>query len=346
MVLKGAIIGFGHIAANGHVPAYKNCSDVEIYAVCDSCVERRSINERLLNGSRFYTSIQELFDKEPVDFVDVATPPAMHSGFILEALSRKKHVLCEKPLVLGSKELVQIREKIEESHCQVVTVHNWRYSPIMQEISRVVRGGRLGKPLEVEYLVTRVKPSIAVSSGDDENNWRLDPKVAGGGILVDHGWHAFYLVNEWVGEQPVALECRLENRKFHQIPVEDTAEVLLIYPSGARARLFFTWAGKRRENVVKIRGELGSLICPDRSIQVENGSGSCSVKFEEALSEGSHHPDWYSGVLEEFLREVREESFAGRNFKEAASCLNILEHCKKAHKQGRRVDILPIFQEN
>ncbi|NPA95038.1 MAG: Gfo/Idh/MocA family oxidoreductase [Thermodesulfobacteria bacterium] len=337
MALKGAIIGFGHIAANGHVPAFKSCKEVEICAVCDSCVDRSRLNSELLDGSRFYTSVEELFQQEPIDFVDVATPPASHAKFIIEALSRGKHVLCEKPLVLSTEDLASIKEAMEGNGCCVVTVHNWRYSPIMQEISSTVRGGSLGEIRHIEYLVERVKPSVAVGDNGDGNNWRLDPSVAGGGILVDHGWHAFYLVNEWMGQEPKALECRLENRKFMDIPVEDTAEVKLFYPSGATARLFFTWAGEKRDNSVFIQGENGKLSCLDDRIDVETDENDYSIRFDEGLSAGSHHPEWYFGVVEEFLSEVKNGS--RRNFAEAATCLNILEGCKRSNASTGQVTL-------
>lgn len=342
MALKGAIIGFGHIAANGHVPAYKECKDVEICAVCDSCLERKDLNKRLLDGSRFYTSAEELLKKEPIDFVDVSTPPAMHARFVKEALSREKHVLCEKPLVLNSNELLEIGSLIDATGRCVVTVHNWRYSPIIQEISRAVKKGSLGNIEEISYQVIRVKPSIAVSDNGNGNNWRLDPKVAGGGILVDHGWHAFYLVNEWMGQNPVEVECRLENRKFDKIPVEDTAEVVLFYPSGAKARLFFTWAGDKRDNTIVIKGTDGTLRCLDDCIKVDSKKDSFNIQFAEGLSKGSHHPEWYYGVLREFIDEVTDPGRFGRNFKEASSCLTILEGCKKANELNERVRLEPL----
>ncbi len=340
MALKGAIIGFGHIAANGHVPAFKSCKEVEICAVCDSCQDRGQLNRKLLEGSRFYTSVDELFQQEPIDFVDVATPPASHAKFIIEALSRGKHVLCEKPLVLTARDLLAIKDVMEGNGCCVVTVHNWRYSPIMQEISGLVKGGRLGRVQHIEYLVERVQPSVAVGGNGNGDNWRLDPRVAGGGILVDHGWHAFYMVNEWMGQEPSSLKCSLENRKFNDIPVEDTAEVKLFYPSGATARLFFTWAGNKRNNSIIIQGEKGTLSCLDDRIVVETPETTYSIRFEEGLSHGSHHPEWYSGVVEEFLKEVSQRS--RRNFSEAASCLNILEHCKAANATGEMVKIRPL----
>ena len=45
---------------------------------------------------------------------------------------------------------------------------------------------------------SELDPSITT----DARNWRLDPDKAGGGILVDHGWHAFYLVIDWMGADP------------------------------------------------------------------------------------------------------------------------------------------------
>ncbi len=332
MALRGAIIGFGHIAANGHVPAYQGCKEIEICAVCDSCLDRRELNQRLLSESRFYTSVEELFENEPIDFVDVSTPPAMHAKFIKEALSRNKHVLCEKPLVLNSAELMEIYGLMKTTDCRVVTVHNWRYSPIMQEISKIVKSGMLGPITNIKYEVLRVQPSIAVGGNDnDAGNWRLDPSVAGGGILVDHGWHAFYLVNEWMGRSPNTVECRLENRKFIDMPVEDTAEITLFYPSGAQTDLLFTWAGKRRNNTIVIKGEQGTLSCLDDHIIVDCQQGSYTIRFDQGLSEGSHHPEWYSGVLREFIEEVTAAKRPGMNFKEAALCLTILEGCKRAH---------------
>ncbi len=345
MELKGAIIGFGHIAANGHVPAYKSCKNIRICAVCDKCTDRIKVHRRLLEGSRFYTSVDDLFEKEDLDFVDVATPPGLHAPFIIDALNKGKHVLCEKPLVLTSADLIKIRQVMETKGCCVVTVHNWRYSVIMQEISQVVESKALGNIEEIEYVVTRVQPSIAVGGNGNGGNWRLDPQVAGGGILVDHGWHAFYLVNQWMGQEPVSVECRLENRKFKDMAVEDTAEVFLYYPSGAKARLFFTWAGDKRDNFISIRGDLATLSCPDDKVVVQGNGSSFSKRFKEGLSKGSHHPEWYGGVVDEFLKEIQDPHLFGRNFKEAEACLNILEHCKESDRGKRRVDILSAQKE-
>ncbi len=340
MSIKGAIIGFGHIAANGHVPAYKRNPKFEICAVYDSCPDRKRINERLLPKSRFYSCVEELFKKEQIDFIDIATPPALHAKYILEALKNRKHVLCEKPLVLELEDLKKIWQGIKESGCTVVTVHNWRYSPITQKISQIMASGDIGRAKEIEYRVIRTKPSVAVGEEDKpESNWRLNPSVAGGGILVDHGWHAFYLVNEWANSKPQKIECRLENRKFQDIPVEDTALVNVSYPKGTKARLFFTWAGDKRQNTIVIKAENGILSCLDDRIIVENGKNHYEIAFDEGLSAGSHHPEWYHMVLNEFFDELTDKSKRTNNFKEAATCFNMLFCCKKANLEKRPFEV-------
>ena len=339
MSVKGAIIGFGHIAANGHVPAYLSNPIVEIRAVCDSHPDRKGLNDKLLPGSRFYFSAEELLEKEDIDFVDVSTPPAAHGPYILEALSSGKHVLCEKPLVLKQDDLLNTWKMMKRTGKTVVTVHNWRYSPILKKVSQLVKGGTVGRINYIEYNVIRVQPSVAVAkAGEDDDNWRLDPSVAGGGILVDHGWHAFYLVHEWTGGVPARVECCLENRKFKDIRVEDTATVLFEYQD-AKARLFFTWAGDRRQNTILIRGSRGMISVMDDKICVENSDMATEIPFSEGLSAGSHHPDWYGAVINEFLSEMGDKDAVGRNFSEAACCFNLLEHCKKSSALCRAVEV-------
>lgn len=338
MPVKGAIIGFGHIAVNGHVPAYRANPDIDIKAVCDSHPDRKGLNDRLLHGSRFYSSADDLLQKEDIDFVDVSTPPAAHGTYILQALASGRHVLCEKPLVLDTEDLLKIWKMMERSDRTVVTVHNWRYSPILQKVKTLVTEGAAGRIQNMEYRVIRTQPSAAVGAETSEN-WRLDPAVAGGGILVDHGWHAFYLVNEWAGNIPHRVKCQLENRKFNDIQVEDTADILFEYED-MKARLFFTWAGQERSNSILIQGTAGEIKVMDDTILVENGNGSSKIAFDEGISAGSHHPDWYGAVLDEFISEMKNPEASGKNFSEAACCFNLLQHCKRSSSSGGASDVM------
>ena len=106
------------------------------------------------------------------------------------------------------------------------------------------------------WRTLRTQPAIAVSA-EGVTNWRVDPVMAGGGVLFDHGWHALYCVMRWAGV-PVGVAARLETRRFHEQPLEDTASVDLDTPAGV-SRIFLTWAADERSNAIEIEGEKGEI---------------------------------------------------------------------------------------
>ncbi|MCA1597145.1 MAG: Gfo/Idh/MocA family oxidoreductase, partial [Chloroflexi bacterium] len=76
MAFKTAVIGSGLIATVKHLPALGRLRDqTELVAVCDVDEEKaRSIASKF-GVPRYYTSIDELLEREKPDLVDVCTPP-------------------------------------------------------------------------------------------------------------------------------------------------------------------------------------------------------------------------------------------------------------------------------
>lgn len=332
MKLKGAIIGFGFIAKEGHLPAWLARSDVDILAVADENPERQAVARSVLPGVRGYASALELLAREDLDFVDICSPPASHRGFILAALERGLHVLCEKPLVLETTDLADIAAL--QGPRSVYTVHNWKYAPIFIKITELLLEGRLGTVREIDYEVLRTQPSVAVAARPGDANWRLDPRIAGGGILVDHGWHAFYNIGSWIAKPPRNVECQLENRTFKDLPVEDTATVHIDF-GDARARLFFTWAASERKNTLRISGSAGELSVQGNVLHLKSAAGDEAFTFAEALSQGSHHPEWFPPVIEGFIQSRTDPG--ARNLTEAALSLKLLDCAKRSHRAGAPV---------
>lgn len=335
MTYRGAIIGFGNIAVNGHLPAYRKNPHIEIVAVMDALPSAAELCRKVLPQSAFYSDADALLKNENVDFVDIATPPGTHAELICRALRRGRHVLCEKPLVLSAEDLKSVARLQEKARKTVFTVHNWRYAPIFRKISELLEKGAVGEVRTITYEVIRSRPSVTVGEGEVGTNWRLNPDISGGGILVDHGWHAFYMVNQWAGSDPCRVKCRLENRKYDRIAVEDTATIEIGYPE-VTANIFFTWAGNSRCNRVSIEGTGGTVAADDDVIVLSNGGDDQRFPFAEALSQGSHHPEWYAFIMDDFVREMQDSDASGCNLKEAALCLHLLEACKQAHLHGSR----------
>jgi predicted dehydrogenase len=333
--LKGAIIGFGFIAAEGHLPALLQRKDLEIVAVFDQNPERKAAASQKLPHCRFYDCAEDLFNNEKLDFVDIATSPVSHIDYIRAATSRNLHVLCEKPLVLKEDHLKEISDHLASSAKTVYTSHNWKFAPIFIKTSELLRANCIGEIKHIRYEVLRTGPSVAVASGKNSLNWRLQPEVAGGGILVDHGWHAFYILCGWVGKQPRRVTGLLENRKFKDLQVEDTATVKIDFDSSS-AELFFTWTANERKNEITITGTRGELKILDDVILCSNENGKKEYPFAEALSKGSHHPEWYPFVIRDFVRSMKDKDFRDRNFQEAAFSLLLTTGAQRSHQNGNK----------
>ena len=318
-MLRGAIIGLGNVALDGHLPGWTAREGVEIVAVTDVQRDRRAEAAARMPHARWFDTAEALLEHAELDFVDICTPPSSHAPLIEHALARGLHVLCEKPLVRSPVELARV-SRLAAEHARVLhTVHNWHHAPIVRRAATLVRDGAIGAVRRVTWQTLRVQP--AATRDPNGVNWRLDPAVAGGGILTDHGWHVFYIVQRWVSARPLALSARLERRRHATLSVEDTAEVRLTFPD-ATADILLTWAADERRNWAQLDGADGSLELRDDTLVLARGAeAERRWPCPPALSNGSVHPDWFAPVAGEFVAEASGRGGDGANLAEASLCV-------------------------
>lgn len=316
--MRGALVGFGQVAENAHVPAFRESPQFSICAVADQSPARLTAARSCLPGVRTYPTCEALLAAEAdLDFVAIATPPFLHGAAALAALKRGCHVLCEKPLTLSLEELASLRRQAAAASRIVYTVHNWAYSPQWRKIFALADSGVLGRISRVELRVLRAAPAASVMPGD----WRQDISLAGGGILVDHGWHNLYLLHRLLGESssPPILET------FHLSPsgTEDEVSLSLKFPSAA-AKLFLTWRAPSRSNWARVEGSRASLeLKDDLLILMPEKGPPQTFSFPEKLSAGSAHPQWFKALLLDFEIAAANPAADQTNFAQASFCLNV-----------------------
>ncbi len=339
-MLKGALLGVGHVAVGGHLPGWRARPDATIVAAADARPERREHLAASFPDARWYDSAEELLGRETadLDFVDICTQPSTHAPLVRAALARSLHVLCEKPLVLSPEEMRGLPALAADKDRTLCTVHNWLSAPAISRMTALVRAGEIGEVRRARWETLRDKPAVTVATaaaGGDaaEANWRVDPAQSGGGILVDHGWHALYTISAWMGDSPARVAARLEIRKYSQWPVEDTATVILAYPS-ASAEIFLTWAAPNRANRIEVEGTLGLLRLEGTRLSLERETAPTESWEVPSLTEGSHHPDWFGGVIDEFLGEIADSRARGRNLAQAALCVQVLALARESSRRA------------
>ncbi|HEY3204813.1 MAG TPA: Gfo/Idh/MocA family oxidoreductase [Thermoanaerobaculia bacterium] len=331
-MLRGAILGVGHVAVHGHLPGWKVRDDVSLVAAADARPERRNPFLAAFPEARWYARAEDLLANEALDFAVICTPPASHAALCRAALQRSLHVLCEKPLVLSPEELRGLPALAAEKERTLFTVHNWKHAPILAKATELVRSGAIGEIRRCRWETLRTGPAVAVG---EQVNWRVDPSQSGGGVLVDHGWHALYLVQDWMASVPRSVAALLETRKHKEWPIEDTADLFLAYPSSS-AEIFLTWAAEERANRLELTGANGRVSIEEGNLALFDAAGTEPSRtwIFPALTEGSHHPDWFGGVIDDFVAEIEDPRKRGRNLGEAVLCANVLALAKESSRRG------------
>ena len=218
---RGAIIGLGNVALHGHLPGWRRRRDVEIVAVTDARPEqhalvsahaaRRALVHDLRGapgrGRRRFR--RHLHAAEQSRAADPRSARARPARALREAAGQRRR----RSGAAG---------RLAETTGRVLyTVHNWHHAPIVRRTAELIREGR-DRPGQARDLAHPAHPARA--AGDERSgNWRVDPAVAGGGVLSDHGWHVFYVIQRWIGEPPLSVSARLERRRHVTWDVEDTA---------------------------------------------------------------------------------------------------------------------------
>jgi predicted dehydrogenase len=328
-MLRGAFIGFGNVAVKGHLPGWQSRNDVRIVAATDAIAARREKFLRACPDGRWYDTMDDLLAGETLDFLDICTPPGSHTTLIKQALDAGLHILCEKPLVTRVSDTQIVTAAAASAGRVVHTVHNWLKAPICLKISALIAEGAIGTVRSVRWQTLRSQPAVA-STIDGGKNWRVDPAIAGGGILFDHGWHAIYCIVRWAGA-PHGIAAQLETRRFHEWPIEDTATLTLDMASGS-AHIFLTWTASERSNHIEIEGDQGRINVIDDSVIVSWNSGQRRWSCPPSLSEGSHHPDWFSGIADDFLNAAA--GIDKSNLDQAVLCAQLIDLAQRSSAAG------------
>ena len=201
--LRIGLLGFGamgktHLYAVRNLPFfYGDLSfDAEVVGVCTTSMEKSNRVSAQYHIPFATDDPNALIEREDIDVIDICTPNIFHFDALKKAIALGKHVLCEKPLCISTKEAREIvaMPLREGQICGMVFNNRW-LSAVMRA-KEIISEGRLGRILSfhAEYLHS--------SATDTKKNagWKQDRDVCGGGVLFDLGSHVIDLMSHLCGK--------------------------------------------------------------------------------------------------------------------------------------------------
>jgi predicted dehydrogenase len=340
--LRGAISGFGEVAAQAHLPGWRTRSGVALVAIHDPVSERRHQALNLAKNARIYDDLDLMLDGEALDFIDVASPPAFHAAAVRKALEAGANVLVEKPLCLALAEFDELAALAARNSRVLMCVHNWKHAPAYRRAFDLIQEGALG---EIRYLsLARLRNGPAGGGGSTVGGerWRLSAST-GGGILIDHGWHVFYLMHCLMdGAMPLAVSAHLSFQP--DAAVDDFADVRVEFPHGRLAHANLSWRSPARRTSALIYGDRAMLEIEGDRLMLTNQSGLSEDRPVTDMPDDSYHSAWFSGMAADFEQAIAEGSdgpAVRRNHAEIRCALAITEAARRSTADGGRIALDP-----
>ena len=348
---NGVLAGFGFIGERAHLPAlFSGRDDIRLSAIIDPCEGRRRKARLLVPDVPTFAGLEEFFESpvsSKVDFIDLCSPSALHAGQAIRALERGYHVLSEKPLALDRPSAEKLRETALRTGKTLYPVHNYRHAPVLKRVTELVRGGEIGALRRVSIEIHR--PTHARGVPEWDPHWRRTLHWGGGGVSVDHGAHALYLVCTWFNLLPLRaggeLQCFGPALRGWE-GTEEEAYIEAAFPIGGLARIFLSWKSASRRIRISLLGETGAIFLDDSRLEVSryvSPDALPEVTQEEHESRwgDASHSEWLRGVGSEFLAAMESGDVLPRQTEIALQMAAVHEELSN----GRRLRRLPPEQQ-
>lgn len=321
--LKIGVIGCGGI---GVKRANFRPANFELIA-CHDVNEKTALSFSRAYNCQVTKSWQDLLMKKEIDAVIIATPHNVLAEIAESALKESKHIFLEKPAGLNSHEierLIGIREEVQ----RIVHVgFNHRYHRAVQKAFEIIRDGMLG---ELMFIRGRYGHGGRVGY---EKEWRSNPKLSGGGELMDQGPHLIDLSRVFLGEF-VEVDG-YAHTYYWDAPVEDNAfmtlktfdkKVAFLHVSSCEWKNIFSMEIYGKKGKLEISG-LGGSYGVERltlyQMLPEMGPPPTFV-WEYPMADNS-----WGLELEEFSRAIIHNNVAGTGLEDALASHRVIEKIYK-----------------
>jgi len=321
--LRVAFIGCGLIGKKRAA-----CLDKKQIAVCcDVNLSRaRTIAQNV--GARVTADFHEAVAGNDVDLVIVATINCALAEVSHAAIDAGKHVLVEKPAGISLEQVSEIADVAAARNVRVRIGFNHRFHPALRKARELVDNGAIG-PL----MFVRARYGHGGRLGYDRE-WRADPKLSGGGELIDQGVHLIDLAGWFLGEF-----TRVEGHAatyFWNMPVDDNAFLSLRTAAGQTAWLHVSCTEWKNLFSFEIYGRTGKL-------HIEGLGGSYGIERltyykmrpqmgppETTVWEYPGEDSSWGLEMKEFLEDIRQGRTPVPGLREAQVSMKVVEQIYKS----------------
>jgi predicted dehydrogenase len=307
---KFGLVGAGAIA-QAYAQAFEASETAELVGVADLRSEAaQALGERL--GCPSYESYQAMNEGSELDAVIICTPPVTHEEIAIYFLESQIPVLCEKPLSIDLASAQRMVNVAQKAGVKLTMASKFRYVEDVIKAKSIVASGILGEIVLFENAFT--------SRVDMSSRWNANPKISGGGVLIDNGTHSIDIMRYFLGR--LAEVQVVEAKRLQGLPVEDTVRIFAKSVSGVVGNIDLSWSiNKELDYYIRIYGYQGTISVGWQESKYRQSSSKDWIKF----GNGYDKVQAFRSQIENFAKGIKDEEKLLINHEDALASVEVIE---------------------
>jgi len=185
--VKWGILGVGDVCEVKSAPAMNIVPDSEIVAVMRRNGEKAKDYAQRHHVPKWYDNADALINDPDINAIYVATPPNIHAEMAIKVAAAGKPVYVEKPMAKTYKECILMIEAFKKAGVPLYVAYYRRALPNFLFVKEQIENGVIGDVRMVKIEMYKpLQPDIITHQ---DNHWRVNPEIAGGGYFYDLASH-------------------------------------------------------------------------------------------------------------------------------------------------------------
>ena len=238
-----ALIGFGYWGPN-YARVLAELPGAELVVVCDPNPERLSLVGSRHRAVQRCSRVDEVFARDDVDAVVIATPASTHAALVREGLEHGRHVLVEKPMALDVAACAALCELSTAANRVLMVGYTFLYNAGVRKMKECMGP----EPFGQMYYLHATRTNLGPIRQDVNAVWDLAP-------------HDVAIFNYLLDEQPVWASAI--GTRVLRTDRDDIAFATLGYKNDVVGNIHVSWADPNKVREVVAVGSRRRIVFND-----------------------------------------------------------------------------------
>ena len=348
-MLKVVVAGAGDFS-QFHLAAWNKQTEAKVVAIQNRTVSKAEKRAEEFGVPTVYGDLEEAFDKEQPDIVDIVAGPSVHVAIGTAAAKRGIHVICQKPIAYTEREAKELIAVCRQYGVKLMINEDHRFMGWIIDHQKLVGEGAVGRP-HYFRLAMRTGGLFPVK-GKDKVDWDNLPFYMREetGVLHEWGIHHIESIRFIMGKEmeSVFATMRTVVPEGRSLPADTISSIIIHFTDGTYGVYEVSSSNYQPELWLRIDGNEGTITSDLKTLWLYRGDTDekKAVKEIEQYETNNARRILCQGRMQQHVIDCilneKEPLMSGEdNIKSLAA----MHACYRSNKEGRVVTLEEMLSE-